>query len=138
MVATVAMLRSKGMMADWPHWISSTARDMAPASSNPPPMVPMPRPPAVTIILLPDVRGVEPEWLTMVARTKGSPFSNNSQAACAIIFITIGNLSIPINGYLIITRLGYRYSTSSRIVFDVYSPTSASPSMGMNRLALLE
>ena len=33
---------------------------------------------------------------------------------------------------------GLRQQTISRIVFEVYSPTSANPSMGMKRLALLD
>jgi hypothetical protein len=50
---------------------------MALASSNPPPMVPIPVPLAVTIILLPAVRGVDPSWLTMVAKTNGISSSSS-------------------------------------------------------------
>ena len=58
--------------------MTSIASRFTSASPQPPPMVPRISPQAVTTILAPTSRGVEPLVETMVATARVSPLSRNS------------------------------------------------------------
>jgi hypothetical protein len=49
-------------------------------------------PPVRTIILVPAVRGVEPAWCKMVAKTSGSPASSSVQMDWVIFLISDDSL----------------------------------------------
>ncbi len=88
--AASSLDRSKLWQRERPFWKQSAASRMAVASTRPPPMVPWMRPSLWTTIRAPATRGVEPDWLHTVARTRSSPLSRVVHSCSMSFFMNEG------------------------------------------------